>query len=262
MASTNQTSHYELSQYIGSDKPTYLVDYNQDMAKIDSGIYGAKSEADTNTASIGTLSNLGTTDKTNLVSAINEINTQTIANTTNIGTNTNNITSLNNNVGNLSNLNTTNKSNLVSAVNEVNANAKNIEKFNFLYFDNYTQASDFVTNNATISAVNLTIATNSDGSIGKIYGQIYAKCGQGGGSISIQTRLRPTANISIWPSGITFFESPNATTQQRGSTISISTAGILTIPIDQFAQDYANENKRIILTPSVYFMQDFGDTPQ
>lgn len=35
MASTNKTTNYNLSQYIGSDKPTYLGDYNSDMLKID-----------------------------------------------------------------------------------------------------------------------------------------------------------------------------------------------------------------------------------
>lgn len=35
MASTNKTTNYELSQFVGSDKPTYLGDYNGDMLKID-----------------------------------------------------------------------------------------------------------------------------------------------------------------------------------------------------------------------------------
>ena len=35
MSSTNKTTNYELSQYVGSDKPTYLGDYNGDMLKID-----------------------------------------------------------------------------------------------------------------------------------------------------------------------------------------------------------------------------------
>lgn len=35
MSSTNKTPNYELSQYIGTDKPTYLGDYNGDMLKID-----------------------------------------------------------------------------------------------------------------------------------------------------------------------------------------------------------------------------------
>lgn len=35
MSSTNKTPNYKLSQYIGTDKPTYLGDYNGDMSKID-----------------------------------------------------------------------------------------------------------------------------------------------------------------------------------------------------------------------------------
>lgn len=35
MSSTNKTANYNLSQYIGTDKPTYLGDYNGDMLKID-----------------------------------------------------------------------------------------------------------------------------------------------------------------------------------------------------------------------------------
>lgn len=35
MSSTNKTTNYDLSQYIGTDKPTYLGDYNGDMLKID-----------------------------------------------------------------------------------------------------------------------------------------------------------------------------------------------------------------------------------
>lgn len=38
MSSTNKTVTIELSQYIGSDKPTYLSDYNGDMLKIDNAI--------------------------------------------------------------------------------------------------------------------------------------------------------------------------------------------------------------------------------
>ena len=39
MASTNKTTNYELSQFIGSDKPTYLGDYNSDMLKIDNAMH-------------------------------------------------------------------------------------------------------------------------------------------------------------------------------------------------------------------------------
>lgn len=47
MSSTNKTTYYELSQYVGSDKPTYLGDYNSDMLKIDTAIHTASDNANT-----------------------------------------------------------------------------------------------------------------------------------------------------------------------------------------------------------------------
>jgi hypothetical protein len=35
MTATNHTRNYNLSQFAGSDRPTWLADYNGDMAKID-----------------------------------------------------------------------------------------------------------------------------------------------------------------------------------------------------------------------------------
>mgnify|MGYP002656573957 FL=1 len=47
MSSTNKTNYYNLSQYIGTDKPTYLGDYNSDMSKIDAGIHEVQETATT-----------------------------------------------------------------------------------------------------------------------------------------------------------------------------------------------------------------------
>lgn len=41
MTATNHTEHYELSQYVEDDRPTYTGDYNSDMSKIDAAIYAA-----------------------------------------------------------------------------------------------------------------------------------------------------------------------------------------------------------------------------
>ena len=100
MSSTNKTTNYELSQFIGSDKPAWLTDYNQDMSKIDTGVNNAQTtataadgKADANTTAIGTLSSLNTESKTSLVAAINEVDTnadtaQGTANTALNGANT------------------------------------------------------------------------------------------------------------------------------------------------------------------------------
>lgn len=47
MSSTNKTTYYDLSQYIGTDKPTYLGDYNSDMSKIDGAIHQVQETATT-----------------------------------------------------------------------------------------------------------------------------------------------------------------------------------------------------------------------
>ena len=45
MSSTNKTSHYNLPQFIGSDIPTWLGDFNSAMTAIDSGINAAATSA-------------------------------------------------------------------------------------------------------------------------------------------------------------------------------------------------------------------------
>lgn len=82
MSYTNHTTNYNLPQYIGTDKPTYLGDFNTAMGAIDTQM---KANADAATTAgttataasnaIGALANLTTTDKTSVVNAINEVDT-------------------------------------------------------------------------------------------------------------------------------------------------------------------------------------------
>ena len=108
MASTNKTINYNLSQYVSSDKPTYLVDYNDDMSAIDTAIYNAKTQAD---LGVNNASTAQTTAE----------NAQSTANTavTNAGTAQSTADANASKIGNLANLTTVNKSDLVSAITEV-----------------------------------------------------------------------------------------------------------------------------------------------
>lgn len=54
MSSTNKTPNYNLSQYIGTDKPTYLGDYNGDMLKIDNQLKANADSASNAKAAAGT----------------------------------------------------------------------------------------------------------------------------------------------------------------------------------------------------------------
>ena len=114
-SSTNKTTHYELSQYVSSDLPTYLVDYNGDMSKIDTGINTAQTTADS-----------ASTAATNAATAAGTA--QTTANTavTNAATADGKATTANNNIGVMANLTTSEKTTLVGAINEVDANVGNL----------------------------------------------------------------------------------------------------------------------------------------
>jgi hypothetical protein len=80
MGATNSTLNYQLSQFVATDKPAWLQDYNGDMEKIDVGINTAKVAADTaqNTAnsavsSIGTVSSDISALQTDVLAHTNDI---------------------------------------------------------------------------------------------------------------------------------------------------------------------------------------------
>ena len=119
MSSTNKTVTIELSQYIGTDKPTYLSDYNGDMLKIDTAIATdrdsiatAQNTADGAVNSIGTLN----TAVGNLNDEINATGTGLAARVTNAEGSINTITSL---IGNGEP--TTQDKTLIGAINELAA---------------------------------------------------------------------------------------------------------------------------------------------
>ena len=115
MASTNKTQYYELSQYVSSDKPTYLIDYNGDMGKIDTGIRAAKTTADSaSTAATNAATAAETAQSTATTAVTNAATAQTAAD------------SANTKIGTLANLTTTAKTDLVSAINEIDSDVNTL----------------------------------------------------------------------------------------------------------------------------------------
>lgn len=115
MSATNHTANYSLSQYIGSDEPKYLTDYNSDMSKIDTAIKGAETKADTaNTGVAANTSAIGSLD-----TAVSSLQTQvsTVAEVAN--GNTGSINTINSLIGN-GEPTTTDKT-IIGAINEINA---------------------------------------------------------------------------------------------------------------------------------------------
>lgn len=271
--STNRTTHYDLSQYVASDKPTYLIDYNQDMAKIDAGIYDAMSKATVNESNIGTMQDLSTTAKNNLVSAINEINTQLGTNTTNIGINASNIATLGTNQGDLVNLMTTAKNNLVSAINELKGvndtqNTDITELQSLVNKFNLTNIISLGTSDLTGGAYGdgngLTCVFNSDYSICKVYGNLTGVTGTGytheyeSVNPVIPVGYRPTSDIVVNPCGVSEY-SHNEDFYNKSVFLTFETNGKIKVTINK--GNNLNVEMTTSVIPFLIFLKDFGDTP-
>lgn len=242
MASTNKTTHYELSQYVGSDKPTYLTDYNGDMLAIDTGIYNAQTKADTAFANAGTADGKADTAITTANSAL-----------TNAGT-------ANTNIGTMANLTTTEKTSLVGAINEINAevaqNTTDIAKFNFTTFTTYDKNSaDLSITGGTINNGVITIAKNSDGSICKIYGQLnIAKTAQTTRINIANSGITPDSNIVVAPIGLEIGQNNGG--YGTSTSLTLQTTG--TVEIVSYGTS-AGTNANLLIIPFVIFVKDFGD---
>ena len=237
MSSTNKTANLELSQFLGTDKPAWLTDYNADMSKIDTGVHNAQStatgadgKADTNATAIGTLANLTTEAKTNLVAAINEVDSHA---DTAQGT----------------------------ANDAVAAAASNTTKITAL--DAYLNLNNFDTPVITVSGGTLysgssvSSAANASGSLGKVYGWIRVTATSSTINISFPTLLRPSSQITV--NGIVISQVDNgsswAITQRP---LVIDTDGTAHIQITDTASSVV---WRLNLAACVIFAKSFGDVP-
>lgn len=235
MASTNKTSNYELSQFLGTDKPAWLSDYNQDMSKIDTQM---KANADAATAAggsatsantaIGTLANLTTTAKTDLVSAINEVdsNADTAQNTA------------------------------TQAATKANTNESAITALtNYLNLNTFTTPTISITGGTlTGTSTVINCAANSTGSLGKIYGYIRFIAASTSATISFPTPLRPDSALTVNGLVVSQYDGTNLVAR----SISIATNGTATITFNDLA---VGSQWRICVIAGVIFAKSFGDVP-
>ena len=241
MSSTNKTTNYELSQFIGSDKPAWLSDYNGDMGKIDAGLHtaqntatGADGKADANTTKIGTLTNLTTTDKTDLVSAINEVDSHadTAQETANTAAG--------------------NASIAVTTANGVST---------------YISLTDFGTISPSLSAgtvysagTSMGYALNANGSYGKIYGKlVYTSTANSQVTVTLTVaHLNVSSQITISGAGW-YAQGLNGTYVAMGSfDLTLNTDHTVTFKIPAVA---SGGIVTAWLPPCIYYFTDFGDTP-
>lgn len=93
MASTNKTTHYDLPQWIGTDKPTFLGDFNAAFNTIDATMYTADSNA-TNAVSTANQANSTAGEANTAVQSLTDTvndNTSKIVTVTNLANSTANL---------------------------------------------------------------------------------------------------------------------------------------------------------------------------
>ena len=242
MASTNKTTNYELSQFIGSDKPAWLTDYNADMGKIDAGIAAAQSTATgadgkgtANASAIGTLANLTTTAKTDLVSAVNEVNTT---------------------AGTALNTASGAAGSATEAKDATNALADYLKMTTFRSFN----ASTAIAQAGTINDVFLQIALNDAGTYGKIYGRVEfttsSTIGWQSITINTDTGIRATSEFTISTAGIGNCSDAGQNQELALVNVVVKTDGKIEL---RFYSKVAGKRYMLLFPPCLYYFQDFGD---
>ena len=249
MSATNSTPNYGLPQYVADDKPTYLGDFNKAMLDIDTNMKSIDNKAEGAESGIASVQATANQALENANQASTKADTAqataTQAQTT--------ATTAKNTADTAQSTATEAKNTATIALNKANQNEVNISKFNLTNIKNYT-GSQIQLNHGSVVSGTVTVATNSDGTVCKIYGNLILT-GDGVNQLRnvtvANTDLRPNTNITINPIGI--FSTSN--TLAESVSVTIDTEGNLTFVI----YGNASGNGNVILTPVLLFMSDFGD---
>lgn len=228
MSSTNKTTNYDLSQYIGSDKPTYLTDYNGDMYKIDAQM---KVNADNVATAI-----TGATNAATLASTANS--TATTANT-----------------------------NANTAISKANTNETNLNnfmlKFNLNDITTYTLTdTSYDTGSITLASgadLSIILAKNTDGSMYKLYGQVIGTPNTTGllKIVLPNTGLAVDEPYTVYPAGTHDWVGQNPV---RVTSFIVNNNSI-TLQAYVENASVASVNK-FYWMPCLYFNANFGDQAQ
>lgn len=237
MSSTNKTTNYELSQFLGTDKPAWLSDYNTDMSKIDAqmklnadGVTSATGASTANTTAIGTLANLTTDAKTNLVAAVNEVD---------------------------SHADTAQNTASNASVKADNALA-GVAKFDL---DNAIPLT-VATNLGSVLTNTLKVVKDDTNSVYKFYGQLTIGSLSGiTGSITLTitptSGLNPSEAYDVECGSTIYVTMSDGTVSIGNRKFTVNTNGTITIPNE--ALDGNTNVVTWILPPCVYFNKSFGD---
>lgn len=262
---SGETTNYDLPQFVGTDKPTWLGDFNTAMASIDAGMAENASDITslgTRVSSAEAAASQASTDVASLTSTVSTLSSN-VQSATTTANNAQSTASSALNTANTANgkadTNTANIATNTSAISaldtRVTATEGDIQKFN-LTASEITPSR--VTGTFTIPANSkISFATNSDGSIATLSGQLTCTNVTAAGTAKISTSLRPESEMTVWGAclsatyaGTTAFKR----LQQVGMTF--KTNGDIVFPVDMVAN---NDSCRLIFINTMIFIKDLGE---
>lgn len=262
-ASTNKTANYELPQFVGTDKPTWLGDFNSAMSAIDTGMHENASDISAMESDVATATSTASQASqavSSLTSTVNTLSTNVQSATTTANNASSTASSALNTANTANGKADTNASAISSLDGRVTQNEADIANINLTVFETITTSDITQTGNGTIgSGMDLKVAKNSDGSIAKIYGGMDID-NIGNGNVMIQTSLRPESAITINGCCLRVI-SKGASVYNIGiASMTIDTNGVITVP-KTFVNAANTERNRYMFIPCLLFIKDFGDTP-
>lgn len=251
MASTNKTTNYELSQYIGTDKPTYLVDYNGDMLKIDTGIKGAYDRGSTGITNAATAQAAAESAATAASSAASDAAAaQASANSATTAAS----------VADGKAVAAQTTANEAVAAAAVNAAA-------IAAVQSYLDIKNYISPTAQVSGAivgnvdnRITVARNDAGTLAKIYGFLGFTKTSVAGNVTITltgTGLNPDSEFTISPIGV-LRDTQNSNYNPGYMSCTVKANGDLEF---NFGNVAANRVPFLMCQPCIYFIKNFGDQP-
>ena len=266
-ASTNKTTNYELPQFIGTDKPSWLGDINSAMSTIDTGMHdnataitGIESTVQTASATatqasldVATLTETVTTQGGSITSIDGRVTTLETDNATNKA----NITNVTGRVSSLESDNIVNKQNITKNANEL----ATLE--NYMALTDTRQLTTYQTTNGGSVATNqLSIALNSTGTMGKIYG--FVKVTGANQNIArvkyTNTGIKGvTSEFSIKCAGMVDNGSNPSNTGNADIIVRPPAGSETSASIEIRGTNVATSTTNFYIFPCIYIFKDFGD---
>ena len=251
MSATNQTPNYDLPQYIGTDVPSYLGDFNKAMLDIDTAIKGVDNKATSAESSVATANSNASQALENSQTAQSTAETAQATATQAKST----ATQAKSTAETAQSTATQAKNTATQAQSDATKALTNLNKFNLTYFQKYTS----VTAGENVSSVldcNLNLVCDDTKKVFKLFGRVsVAATKKGYAEVSFQTVLRPSERITIQGCGMAV----DYDTGGVGSDtqIVIETNGKATIRGNCAKNTYGNG---FYMLNMLYFLEKFDQT--